>query len=122
MTAKALLSPLVATQIAFGLLLITVVLSTDMYVRVMYQSPTFAMLTSGWVEAYLEGLYFAVQTVTTVGYGNWQLGNPDTAASVTTMRRWAIPTMLAGVFFFSLLISGLSSLLIITAQQGQRDR
>ena len=55
-------------------------------------------------QSVVEGLYFSVQTVTTVGYGNWQ---PSTAndAQVFWVKVISIPTMLAGASLFAAAIA-----------------
>jgi hypothetical protein len=55
-------------------------------------------------QSVVDGLYFSVQTVTTVGYGNWQ---PLTArdTQVFWVKAISIPTMLAGASLFAAAIA-----------------
>jgi hypothetical protein len=56
-------------------------------------------------ESVIEAGNFATQTVTTVGYGNWEtraLGSQVEAAQVLAMRGWSILFMLLGSVFYAL--------------------
>lgn len=59
-------------------------------------------------ESVVEALNFSVQTVTTVGYGNWKpAAVEEWDARVFWVKVISIPTMLAGALAFGLLVSAL---------------
>ena len=63
-------------------------------------------------ESVIEATSFAAQTITTVGYGNWEtparsLGAalpPNQGERVLRMRMWSVPIMLAGATLYAILI------------------
>lgn len=57
-------------QVPIGLFFLVLLLSTDAYVSRMSDGKYTP-------DSLTEALYFSVQTVTTVGYGNWQAGLKD---------------------------------------------
>ena len=79
-----------------------VVLPSSAYIAIMFGG----RYTS---EAVVEALNFSVQTVTTVGYGNWKPAEVDEKAPrVFWVKVISIPTMLAGAAAFGPLVSALS--------------
>lgn len=78
-------------------LLVVLVSSTIGYIRIMYGNQI-----SG--QSVVDGLYFSVQTVTTVGYGNWQ-PSTSTDTQVFWVKVISIPTMLAGASLFAAAIA-----------------
>lgn len=68
----------------------------------------------------VEGLNFAVQTLTTVGYGNWEkpaMGEvPNQAQRVFLMRRWSIVYMVAGATYYTLYTGIFAGLIVMFAQ------
>lgn len=99
---KSVRALIVAIQVPIGLLLLVLMLSTDAYVSRMADGQYTA-------DSVTEALYFSVQTVTTVGYGNWQAGLKDKDPKVMAVKAIAIPAMLGGAFTFTLIISALTS-------------
>ncbi len=81
-----------------GSILILLVAS-ETYVQIMYRgthSP----------DSVVDGLNFSVQTLTTVGYGNWKpAGVADDDARVFWVKAISIPTMVVGAFLFSLTVA-----------------
>jgi hypothetical protein len=86
--------PLVAT------LLLVLSLSSAAYIEVMFDRELS-------LESFMEALYFSVQTVTTVGYGNWEpvwVRDMSRTAFLTRVFRVkviSIPTMLIGAALFA---------------------
>jgi hypothetical protein len=93
---------IVALQVPIGLLLFVLIVSTDAYVTRMADGQYTP-------DSLTEALYFSVQTVTTVGYGNWQAGLKDKDPRVMATKVIAIPAMLGGAFTFTLIISALTA-------------
>src|SRR5262249_424375 len=104
---RRFLALLVALQSPLLLLTATVVLSSEAYLVIRYGG-----LTND-PGAVIEALNFSVQTVTTVGYGNWDngLANDATHDGVTLKRLklLSIPTMLVGALLFGLVVSGFTN-------------
>lgn len=80
-----------------GFLLVIILLSCRTYIRVMYDN----QLT---YDSAVESANFAVQTVTTVGYGNWEtpihpLDFADRSERLLQMRFWSVVYMLFGATF-----------------------
>lgn len=75
-----------------------VILSTLAYIKIIYGA------TFSW-NAIVDGLYFSVQTVTTVGYGDWKPLNMTLQDSqVFWMKVVCIPTMIGGASLFAIAI------------------
>ena len=91
----------VALQSPLFLLAATVVLSSEAYVLVRYGELTWDK------NAIIEALNFSIQTVTTVGYGNWEAGLSGKA--LLDLKLDSLPTMLVGAALFALVISGLTN-------------
>ncbi|MGH7411546.1 MAG: ion channel [Candidatus Methylomirabilis sp.] len=77
------------------------VLSSSAYVTIMFDGRYTP-------ESVVEALNFSVQTVTTVGYGNWKpAAVEEHDARVYWVKVISMPTMLAGAVAFGLLVSAL---------------
>jgi hypothetical protein len=96
-----------------GFLIVIGTAASVCYVDVMYDARWDGPSTT-------EAVSFAVQTLTTVGYGNWEapaMGElPDKSRRVLSMRKWSIFWMLAGATFYSLFTGVLGSLVILGLQ------
>jgi hypothetical protein len=96
MTPRALL---IAPAFLFVL---TVAFATRTYVQVMYDGQISH-------ESLVEGMNYAVQTATTVGFGNWETpvfrsDSPrDRSAKVFSLRAWSVLYMLLGATTYALL-------------------
>lgn len=94
---------LIALQAPLLYLSTTVLLSSEAYLLVRYGG-----LTSD-TDAIIEALNFSVQTVTTVGYGNWDTGLSANAPELRWLKIISIPTMLVGALLFGLVVSGFTN-------------
>ena len=76
--------------------------STYLYVAVMYDKRASR-------ESFAEGVNFAMQTATTVGYGNWEhparkrSEQPDQEERILQMRAYSVPFMFFGATFYIML-------------------
>jgi hypothetical protein len=59
--------------------------------------------------ALVEALNFSIQTITTVGYGNWATGLADRDPALLMLKLISLPTMIVGPAVFGLAISGLTN-------------
>ena len=81
--------------------IVLVVLSSSAYIMIMFDGRYMP-------ESVVEALNFSVQTVTTVGYGNWKpAAVEEWDAKVFWAKVISIPTMIAGALAFGLLINAL---------------
>lgn len=67
-------------------------------------------------ESLTEDLNYALQTATTVGYGNWvpttwDLGNEDVQTRVLRVKALSVPFMLVGGSLFAVLVGLVSNFL-----------
>jgi hypothetical protein len=73
--------------------------ATVVYIREIYNNER------SW-ESFVEGANFGVQTITTVGYGNWETPankkRTVTSEQIFTMRGWSSIFMLFGATFYAL--------------------
>jgi Trk-type K+ transport system membrane component len=83
---------------ALGLIAL-VALWSSLYIHIVFDG----RLT---IESLVEGLNFSVQTVTTVGYGNWEPVGLE-AWKRLWLKALSIPLMVVGALFFALLVSEL---------------
>ena len=68
-------------------------------------------------ESVIEGVNFAAQTLTTVGYGNWETPAvphdvPDRPARILTMRLWSIGFMILGASLYAIFLGIVVSIYI----------
>jgi Trk K+ transport system NAD-binding subunit len=97
-TARAMrddVNPLLFPSLAFALLL---VLGSTAIVHYTYQNPRMT-----WIDA----LYFASETITTVGYGDFSFAQQSTA-----LRLFAVGLMFGGVIVTAILVAFLADLLL----------
>ena len=100
--------------IALIALVVTVVLVSAMaYVGIMFYGE------SARGEAWVEAFNYSIQTVTTVGYGNWEnprvlssLAPRDRELRIFATKAMSIPVMLFGALFFGMIPSTLVVLLL----------
>jgi hypothetical protein len=92
-------------------LIVAVIGGTACYIRFFYANA----FTE---ESIIEGLNYSVQTVTTVGYGNWPLANVrPTEFQFRTLRICTIALMAFGAALFTMVIG-----MVTTWLQGLRPR
>lgn len=85
-------------------LVAVIILGTLIYINVMF---------SGKINqsSVIEGLNYSVQTVTTVGYGNWvPPGITEDDNRILTLKLVSVPFMLIGATTFSVLIGVVANL------------
>ena len=95
------LAVVVALQGSLLFFISTVTLASILYMNERYGELTWRS------DAIVEALNFSVQTVTTVGYGNWSNGLSEDA--ILRVKMISIPTMFFGAIAFGLLVSGLTN-------------
>lgn len=95
---------LVALQAPLLMLAATVLLSATAYMVVRYDTVVWSD-----TNAAIEALNFSIQTVTTVGYGNWSTGLADGDARIVRLKLVSLPTMIVGAALFALVVAGLTS-------------
>ena len=90
--------PIKALLIALSALVVLMVVATAVYIRTVF--PGQLSLIS-----LVEGAYYSIQTVTTVGYGNWTSDYAIMSTeTIHAMKAWSLLFMLSGATLFGFII------------------
>jgi hypothetical protein len=92
-------------------LVVVVIGGARAYIHVFYQNDFSS-------DSLIDGLNYAIQTVTTVGYGNWPFhASQYSDAQLREMNLYSLGTMIAGASLFTMIIG-----MITTWLQGMKSR
>ena len=99
---------LIALSLAAFVLFLAFVSAATVYIYVLYGGVVSR-------KSLIEAGHYAMQTVTTVGYGNWEVpasGVPFDPEAVLTMRAWSILFMGLGSVTFAVFVGVVVAILI----------
>lgn len=93
--------PLIAALVAIT------ILGGAAYIRIMFEGKIDA-------RSVVEAANYSVQTVTTVGYGNWvPPGVPEDDPRILIMKLISVPFMLSGPLLFGTVVAFVANLVIV---------